>query len=418
MSKIGFMATAVLLGALFSGSLSAAYTLFDTAKDSDWIVRGRFTALERTDTGDRLTFRIDSQIKGEFAAQEVVIEPVDAQNNDAALGQEAIVGLFERNGRYHAAWGHRGIYLSFEGIDACEDAIRGLLAVNDEYPEAVDAARWQEEPEVPSELLARWKGELVRHCGLQNSSAAHDAAKALFEHPTFKGCLTDDDLAALGELVPTTPPNSIERSYMILLIRNHPQVHPTFEQQVAMLENEKPGGIGVGRVAELMDALDIEGEVVPVLGEMLSARRYDGSAATSSVMKQNILHVFQAFGIGKRTKAALPYIHAVLAEETAKGPGLYDKGVVRFALIALRDTPDASNTSPVESFLGTDISDQSWELQRRALAAFANIDSEYTNSLIRTWFEKASEDGRRQFLYNLLEENKDRRSIVLIFNED
>lgn len=408
---------AMMVGmALLASPCFAGFTLFDTAKDAMFIARGEFTSLQRTNKGDRLVFRCDNALKGSIAG-EVTLEPFEVAPADAALGREAIVGFDLINGRYYFSSTNlrRGVFMAEDGINDCEKALKGLIAINTPYQPMIEGElrkrlEYQSmayEGEFPHELLQQWKVELVRHCTYHGSAAARDAAKCLLEHALFKGTLTLADLQKIGPEVPLTPAGSTERSFMILVIRNENSVHPDFETLLSMLR-EETADFNVGRLAELFNAKEH-----PMVFAAMDAIIRNPEAAEQHQV--NALQILQAF----RDKSTLPTMRHALKTQQAAGVDGMRKDVLRRALLALRDTPDASSVEDLSSFLASDICARKPEFLKRGLLALAMIDTDQTNAMLRSRYLQAKDNpGMRQFLRSLQVENKDWRGAVMIHKED
>lgn len=396
----------LLCAAIIGGAAQAGYTLFDTAKDAGYIVRGEFVGLERTDRGDRLTFRCDKVLNGEVeVGQEVTIEPIDKAYNDAALGREAIIGFNLRDGKFYSTWLRRSIYTELDdvagnGLDINEAAITALLEINAPHMEAI-----RNNQPLPASLFEAWRVELIRQAGQSGSWAARDAAKVLFEHSLLKGTLSAEQMREIGGLVPKSAPGTIERAYMLSLVRTHLDVHPDLNTQFEMLMEETSEAC-VGKLANLISVKD-RAAVLSRLDLIVEDKN------STSQQRVNALQVLE----GLRDTDGLSTVHGVLSSEVANGES-FDKDVVRRALLALRTTPHDSSVTPLEDFIRSDIGKNSRELSERALIAYSVIDNDTTNGKLIHMYLNAPNPAQKQFLRKLLPVNKETRLLVQIFNED
>jgi hypothetical protein len=419
MKRLSTFLAASIAAAAFAAPAFAGYTLFDTAKDSMFVGKGEFVALQRTPDGDRLTLRVSEWLKGEMpgASVNVVIEPFDKAYNDAAIGQKAIVGFNQVNGKFYTPFASRSIFLAHENLAACEDALRGLCAINKPY-DAVIKQELRKRLEYRSlayegdfsgqpELLAQWREELIRHTGLVASDACRDALKCFWEHEFFKNTLTRDEKARIAKNLPRTSPgvraDVNERSFMILLLREDKDLLPDIDTQFRMLA-EEVADFNVSRLAETMQHFD-RGQVLARLGEMLKNREL------TAQQRDNAALVLLAL----KDKKGLPLLREVLASEST-GAFKPERQVVRRVLMAMREIPDASNTGALEAFLATDFARKSREFRQHAIAAYAMVDSAETNKRLGEWLNAADNDADRAFFRNMLD--KERRAIVVIHRED
>lgn len=418
MTSLGIL----LAGGLMAGQLHAGFTLFDTAKDSGYIARGRFISLERTANGDRLTFRVETQIKGTLTQEDVVIEPFSKAFEDAAVGQEAIVGLARSkvDQKYRFPWGSRSVFLAHHNLQHCQTALQRLVDINANYEAAIAAelakrAEYQDasyQGDFPQALLDAWRDELLYQVSLTGSEAAKLAAQTLFQHPMFMGTVSASQLAQhVAPRVKLSPQGTMERAYLTMLIGNHTGLHPTMDELFTMLDQETGQGEiwcagHIGGMLKLKPRVEVVNRLVALI-----------SGQTSSQQKLNALKVCEAL----RDVTTLPAIRGLILGQQELGIEA-DKPVLRGAFDVLRHTPHTSSAPALLAFMDSDVCKQDknpqswWEFTRRALLAYAMINSPQTNAQVREWYLE-SEGGRRQFLRFLIEENKDWRPVVMIFAE-
>lgn len=416
-ATLSIIAGAVLL----STSLHANFTLFDMAKDSMFITRGEFTSLERTPTGDRLTLQCDEMIKGELEpGTQVVLEAFQPQAADDALGRVAIVCFNLIDGKHYFV-NHPYSWRSFifeesdvhpSGLDQNETALRNFVAINRPHEEQILTQLQKRSEysdlsymgEFDSALIQAWKDELLNQAAWAGTVAARDAAKALVEHELFKGVVTVSDLEALGEIVPQSATGTIERAYLLEAIRNQNSAHPGFETLVGMVREETSEAC-VGKLANLFVPVDRE-MVLGAMGEMATNRNHGEQS------RVNALQVLEAF----KDTDGLPYVHKAIEGELEAGDT--SKKVVRQAMMALRQTPDSSNVEFLAGCLEHEYISESWELTQRAWVAYAVVDSNETNNVIRNQFVSADNAAKKRFFQKLLPSNKIIRKLMIIHPED
>ncbi|MCC6574219.1 MAG: hypothetical protein IT462_10550 [Planctomycetes bacterium] len=418
MTSLGLIA----VSGLMAGQLQAGFSLFDTAKDSGYIARGRFIGLERTAGGDRLTFRLDSFIKGSIAETEVVIEPFDKAYNDVAVGQDAIVGFTRSNvdQKYRTSWGIRSIFLPNQNLTSCDTALQNLVAINAPYQAVIDAelakrAEYQDpgyEGVFPGALMEAWRTELLSQISLAGSDAAKSAAQVLVEHKLFKGTVGPSQLAQyVAPRVTLTPSGTKERAYVLMLIGSQPSLYPNTDELFTMLGQEMPNSeiSCAGHIAGLL-RIKPRTDVVTRLQTLVT-----GDIDTP--VKANALFVAETL----KDISTLPMVQGLLTAQSALGADA-DLTLTRAALKVLRATPHSSSAQLLVDFLASDLCKQDknpdtwWEMTRRGIVAYAMINNPTTNAKVREWFF-AAEGARRQYLRFMIEENKDWRPVVMIFNE-
>jgi len=425
MQKVIATMAVMVMAALTASSLHASFTVFDLSKDSIHVARGEFTGLQRTQAGDRLTLRCDEVIKGDITAGEkVVLEPFEKAPSDQALGREVIVFFFPFTDGKNYFMNHRfpSVVRSFifetddvaaDGLDKNEQAIRNFLAINLPHESAILAElgkrqQYQDQAyagEFDQPLIDAWKAELLNQMSWTGTRAARDAAKCLCESELFKGQLTESELLTVGALLPSSTPGDLGRAYMLELVRNQNNAHPTFAQQMTMLREETSQAC-VGKLSNLMLAIEDRAMVLESVGTLAVNR------LAPSQSRVNALQVLQALA----DTDGLPHVHAtVLGELSAED---FDKDVMRRALTALRSTPDASNVPVLNQCLASGRFQESWELTRRAWVAYAMVDNQETNSTLMQKFMSANTQGMRFWFKKLLPENKIIRKLIMIHNED
>ncbi len=409
------LSLASLMGLAFLASpCQAGFTLFDTARDSMYVARGEFVALERTAGGDRLVFRCDTALKGSISG-EVTLEPFEKAPADAALGRPAIVGFNLINGKYHFSYHQRrGVFMHEDGIDKCETALRRLIEINapfqplieNELRKRLEYQNLAHEGEYPAELLSAWRQELVDQCSLSGSAAARDAAKCLFEHPLFKGTATLGDLHKVAQAVVTSARSTHERAYMLLLIRDEVSVHPSYETLLGMLW-EEAADYNVAHLASLLSSKPR----AQVIQDMAAAIN---DAGRTSQQRENAVHVLGAL----RDEAGLPTIRGAVNAERLKGAVNFDRKVMRRALLALRDIPSAENAQTLEQLLDSDICREKFEFLKRTLVAWSTMDTEASNNYLRGLYKLTQNNALKQFVKGLLPENKEWRRAVIVHPEE
>lgn len=412
----------VTVAVLLSSALQANFTVFDLAKDSMFIARGEFTSLDRTAMGDRLTLRCDELIKGDLAAgTEVTLEAFEPAPADEALGREVIVCFNLINGRhlflYHP-YAQRSFMFETDdvaanGLDQNEQAIRNFMAINELHQDVIltellkrlerqDAGY---EGEYEKAIINEWKAELMNQAGWAGTRAAKDAVKALVEHDLFKGTLSVDELRLMGTLLPHSAAGTLERAYMLELVRTEQSAHPIFEEQLIMLREETSQSC-VGKLANLMLQVENRELVITSVGEIAA------DPAAASQTRVNALQMLEAL----KDTSGLPFVHAALQGELEGG--VFDKEILRRGLMALRTTPDETNADVLLGLLENEVFQNSWELQQRAWVAYSMIDSNATNATLRNKWSEAETKGLRRFFQKLLPENKIIRKLMMIHRED
>jgi hypothetical protein len=421
----------VTLGALLlAGAAHAGFTLFDMAKDAMYIARGEFVGLQRTTEGDRLNLRVDRAIKGELeTGTEIVIEPFEKAPWDVALGHDVIVAFNLMDGKYYflnhpfgwRSFYHHGSDVAEDGLDRNEQALRRLVAINEPYrrtviePELRKRLTFQDMgyagdfTGVP-QLMDAWKAELLEQMSWAGSWAARDAAKVLTVHSLF--CfpsdwrLNDEEIRHVGlNLVPNSAVGSIERAYMLELVRRNPEAHPALPVLMNMLREETSQAC-VGKLAVLFYFVSDRAVVIQQLGE-LAIRR--------DAPDRPRINALQVLG-GLRDATSVPYLNAILETEVEMGAE-FNKPVVRAALKTMHAMPHASMINTLEMFLASGIASESWELTRRAWLAYAKIDNDHTNALVdKAWREETNPTVKR-FLARIQPETKLNRDLIMIHNE-
>jgi hypothetical protein len=411
-----------MLTVLLSSALHANFTMFDLAKDSMFIARGEFTSLERTNVGDRMTLRCDEVIKGDLLpGAEVTLEAFEPAPADDGLGREVIVCFNLINGK-HYFLNHPFAWRSFifetddvavDGLDRNEQSLRNFLAINAPHQATIEAelrrrlklknAGFMGEFEQP--LLDAWKSELLQQVSWAGSRAARDAAKAMVEHPLFKGTLNIAEIEKVGSLLAASAPGEIERAYMLELVRNQNSAHPQFPVLIQMLAEETSQAC-VGKLSNLMLAVENREMVLEGVGTMAADRSLPAQA------RINALQMLQAL----KDTNGLPWVHQAITSEMSAPD--FNKDVTRRALSALRSTPDASSIMVLNLCIDNPIFQESWELTQRAWIAYAMIDTAETNAVIRTRFNAAETKGLKFFFQKLLPENKIIRKLMMVHKED
>lgn len=407
--------------ALLSGALDANFTVFDLSKDSMFIVRGEFTTLERTVAGDRLSLQCAEVIKGELpVGGEVVLEAFEKAPADEALGREVIVCFHRVQDSYYFVnhpFGWRSFIFEESdvapaGLDMNETAIRNFLAINQPHQEVIvgelrkrlqlqDAGfMGQFEPA----LIEAWKAELLRQVAWSGTRAAMDAAKALCEHPLFRGKLSVAEIEKVGTLLPASAVGTIERSYMLEIVRNQNSAHPQLPTLLQMLREETTD-FCVGKLSNLLFAVSNRESVLAAVGEIA------GNFSLSSQARANALQIFEAL----KDVNGLSYVHAAIMAELERGEA-FSKPVMRRAMRALRSTPDASSMEVLEICLAHESFSSSWELTQWGWLAYSMINTDATNAKIREQFN-ATTHGKKRFFQKLLPENQIVRKLMIIHPE-
>ena len=418
LATLAVVAVAVLL----SSALQANFTMFDLAKDSMFIARGEFTSLDRTAAGDRLTLRCDEMIKGELAdGTEVTLEAFEPAPADEALGREVIVCFNLIKGKhlflYHPFAQRSFIFetddVAAKGLDQNEQSIRNFMAINEPHTEVIISELQKRlelglayEGQYDAPLIDQWRAELVRQASWAGTRAAKDAAKALVEHALFKDTVTLDDLHAIGQLVPQSAVGTLERAYMLELIRNEVSAHPNFDAQMVMLSEETFDAC-VGKLSNLMAQVENRELVLSEVGALATNRNLTVRTRVNALQMLEVL----------KDKAGLPYVQNAISGEL-DNPETFEKDVLRRAFMALRSTPDVTNIDVITASLESDIFEASWELQQRAWVAYAMIDTTATNAKIESECTASEDLARRRFFKKLLPAYKMARKLMIIHNED
>jgi hypothetical protein len=423
MNRLWTSMLAVAVMAVFAGS-AHAIMLIDLAKDSHELVRGEFTALERTVKGDRMQLRIDTVLNGTKKAGDVVwIEPYEPAYSDRALGEEAIVGFYESAGKYYFVWhpvADRAVIMEFtdhapDGLNQNEQALRRFLAINEPHSELIRSEfmrRFELENlsypgEFPQTLLDDWKAELLNQMAWRGTVAARDAAKTFVDHPLFRNTLSTEELRYVGSLVAASQPGSMERGYILEIIRNEFSAHPELSVLDRVLREETSTAV-VGKLTNIYNAVQDRGEVLTRLGTIAVNRE------EQSRVRMNALQVLA----GLADVDGISWLHDALTGEMEAYTKTeqFDKGVLRRVFMALDRTRHGSSTEVLEAFFETDICKGSWELTRRAWRAYSLIDTRRTNSRIREEFHAREEIGQKSFFGHLT--NEITRELIMIHNED
>lgn len=422
MKKVLATVAVMMMSVLMAGSLSANFTIFDLTKDSLDIARGEFTGLQRTSAGDRLTLRCDEVLKGSIQpGQSVTLEAFERAPSDEALGRDVIVFFFQKDGKAFYM-NHPFTWRSYvfetddvaaDGLDQNELAIRAFLSINELHSEAI-AAQLAERNirkdlgypgEYEPQVIDQWKAELIKQAGWAGTRAAWDAAKALCDSVLFRGKLSEAELMTIGSLLPASAPGTIERAYMLELVRNQTSAHPAFPAQITMLREETSQAC-VGKLSNLMSAVEDRQMVLEAVGSIAANRE------EPSQVRVNALQILQALA----DTNGLSYVHAAVFGELEAID--FDKDVMRRAMSALRSTPDATNVPLLNSCLAHERFTSSWELQQRAWVAYAMVDTAETNNTLMQNFLSAETEGKRFWFKKLLKGNEIIRKLIIIHKED
>ena len=419
-ATMAVMAASVLL----SSALHANFTMFDLAKDSMYIARGEFSSLERTATGDRLTLRCDEVIKGDLAAgAEVTLEAFEPAPADEALGREVIVCFNLVNGNHYFLY-HPFAYRSFifetddaaaNGLDQNEQSIRNFMAINAPHQDKI-LSELQKRLELDDQgyegkydaaLLDQWRDELLVQAGWSGTRAAKDAVKALVEHELFKGSLTLGQIQQVADGLADSQVGTLERSYMLELVRNYPETHPELPVLMAILQEETSQAC-VGKLSNLMLQVEDREAVLVGVGEMATNANgvYDAQA------RINALQMLEAL----KDTDGLSYVHAALLGELENFD--FNKDIIRRAFRALRSTPDATSVAVLNTCLEHSVVTESPELTKRAWIAYAMIDTPDTNVELLRQYRYAENEVTKTFFQRLLPENKILRKLIMVHKED
>lgn len=422
MQKIIATVAVMMLMTVLAGTVHANFTIFDLSKDSMVIARGEFTGLQRTTMGDRLTLRCDEVIMGSVAAGEnIALEPFEFAGSDAALGRDVIVFCYPAEGKYYYM-NHPYTWRSYifetddeaaDGLDRNEQAIRNFLAINAPHADVILAQLCERLESMDmafagvydASLINEWKAELLIQAGWAGTRASKDAAKALCESELFKGTLTEPELMLIGSLLPSSAVGTLERSYMLELVRTQTSAHPGFPTLVNMMREETSQAC-VGKLSNLMSVVEDRQMVLETVGTIATNRLEVPQA------RVNALQTLQALA----DTDGLPHVHAAIVGELEATD--FNKDVMRRALSALRSTPDSSSVPVLNLCLGNGIFQESWELQQRAWVAYAMVDSKETNDKLLQNFLNADTAGKQFWFKKLLPENQIIRKLIIIHHED
>lgn len=407
---------------LLSSALHANFTMFDLAKDSMFIARGEFSSLERTAGGDRLTLRCDEVIKGELASgTRVTLEAFEPAPADEALGREVIVCFNLIDGK-HYFLNHPFAYRSFifetddvstSGLDQNEQSIRNFMAINAPHQDKIltelrkrlELQDMGYEGKFDAALIEQWRDELLDQTAWAGTRAAKDAAKALVEHELFKGSLTLGQIQVVSDRLASSQVGSLERAYMLELVRNFPETHPELSVLMNMLREETSQAC-VGKLANLMLQVEDRTSVLAGVGELATNRM------AQSRERVNALQMLEAL----KDTDGLSYVHTVVTTEL-EDPD-FDKNVLRRAFSALRSTPDVSSTEVLSMCIEHPVVTGSRELSERVWIAYSMIDSEETNAELRRRYVLAPNQAEKKFFQKLLPENKILRKLIIVHKED
>lgn len=417
-ATLAVLAAAVVL----PGALHANFTLFDQAKDSMFIARGEFSSLERTNAGDRLTLRCDEIIKGDIVpGTEVVLEAFEKAPSDEALGRDVIVAFNLVHEKYYflnhpypkRAFTFETDDVADDGLDRNEQALRAFVAINapyktiieDELRKRIERNQLGYQGTFDQPLLDQWRGELLTQTGYAGTRAARDAAKALVEHTLFKETLNVGQIQIVSDNLTRSAVGTVERAYMLELVRTFPETHPGLPLLIQMLQEETSQAC-VGKLANLMVLVEDREGVLAAVGSMATDPAY------SVQSRINALQMLQAMG----DTDGLVHIHNALLAEL-ESPD-FDKDLLRRAFKALRDVPDPANVPVLQTCLDHSVVSESRELTERAWLAFAMVDTEETNATLRTRFLSESNVAKKRFFERLLPHDKMNRKLMMIHNED
>lgn len=420
MKKIFAMLAVLVLGAQ---AATAAFTLYDLARDSMYVARGEFIELERTAGGDRLHLRCDKLLKGDLATGgTVVLEAFEPAPADEALGRDVLVGFNLINGKYYFnmhpyAW--RSFYFeetdeAADGMNQNEACLTRFIDINRPHQATIEAELRKRlefqtlayEGQFSNELINEWKAELLAQMTRKGTVAARDAAKAFVDHTLFRNTLTTEEMQYVGGLLKNSQPASLERSYMLEIVRNEFSAHPSLNVLVTMLR-EETADYCVGKLSNLFSAVEDRAKVVGTIGAMAA----DGAETTQ--IRVNALQTLAAI----RDLAGLPHVQTALSGEMERGEG-FNKDVVRGCLKAMRRLASESSAELLQAYIATEQCSNSWELTRRAWIAYSLIDSATTNQVVEDKFKATpkSSVAHRQFYGRL--NNKINRELIMVFNED
>lgn len=410
---------------LCAQTASAAFTLYDLARDSMYVARGEFIELERTAGGDRLHLRCDKMLKGDMApGAEVILEAFEPAPADSALGRDVLVGFNLINGKYYFnlhpyAW--RSFYFEESdpapnGMNQNEECLTRFIDINrphkatieSELRKRLELQTLEYEGQFSNELINEWKAELLAQMARPGTVAARDAAKAFIDHTLFRNTLTVEEMRYVGSLLKASNPGTLERSYMLEIVRNEASAHPSLAVMVGMLR-EETADYCVGKLSNLFSAVEDRAKVIGTVGAM-------AADSTESVqVRINALQTLAAMG----DVSAVAFVQSALTGEMERG-GDFNKNIVRGSLKALRRLSSESSTELLEAYIATEQCSASWELTRRAWIAYAMIDSNATNTKIRQVFDATpkTEVAKRKFFGRLLDINKINRELLMVFNED
>lgn len=415
---------AVAVGAtLLGGALQANVTLFDMAKDSMFITKGEFVGLSRTGTGDRLTLRCDTMIKGDLATgTEVTLEAFEPAPADAALGRDVIVGFNLINGKHyfiHHPFAQRGAFYfetddkAANGLEQSERALRNFVMINAPHKAEIEAElrkrlQYQNagyEGEFAAPLVNAWKAELLAQAAWAETWAARDAAKALVDHDLFKGKLTVAEMQLVGGLIAQSEVGSIGRAYMLELVRNEASAHPALPTLLAMVREETSQAC-VGKLSNLLLVAEDRAAVLANMGQLIN------SPSSSVQTRCNALQILQAL----KDAAGLEHVYAAIVAESAKG-GDCSKPVLRRAFEALKANPNTANVPVIETFLAGEVATASWEMTQYAWVAYSMTDTTATNQKIYQMLLSSDSKAKKSFFNKLLPVNKVYRELLIIHPE-
>ncbi|MBZ0137483.1 MAG: hypothetical protein K8I27_14040 [Planctomycetes bacterium] len=418
------IATMAVLAAslLLSSALHANFTMFDLAKNSMYIARGEFTTLERTPVGDRMTLRCDEIIKGDIAVgAEVTLEAFEPAAADEGLGREVIVCFNLVNGK-HYFLNHPFATRSFifetddvatNGLDQNEQSLRNFLAINAPYKELIESELRKRielqqlgyQGEFDAVLINKWRDELLKQVTWAGTRSARDAAKAMVEHTLFSGTLNVSQMRLVSDHLAASAVGSIERAYMLELVRSYPETHPGMSVQLAMLREETSQAC-VGKLANLMLLLPDREGVLTAVGAIAT----DTAGAVQT--RLNALQMFEAM----KDANGLPYVHEALLTELENSD--MNKDILRRCFTAMRSTPDAASVPVLDTCIAHAVVAESWELTQHAWIAYSLVDNIETNGKVNQRFAQETNPARKKFFQRLLHENKVQRKLIIVHPED